>query len=373
MGSSTAHPDNLLDVLVTSGTKVHCDSLDRGIFARLKGRVSGITSNQAILYSELSILSSTKHTELIGRSAAQAKHLFEKFRHEDEALTLEALAVDVCALNLALEILPGLEEKEGLLFIQVNALHSTDSGAMVRNGLRLRDLLGVMVKEQGLGGSVRYADRVVVKVPSTWEGIQACRILEREYDIRTTATTCYSVEQAALAAEVGCSFVAPYVNEIGVHLGDERLVVDGKPDLGLPGRIQRMYDQRGVEKTKVFPASLASTEDCMRFVGAGYLTAAAPVLEELVDAEVSEGDGQIGQSYPGAAFDGEGEVESVDYANDEKAWREALESRDGGVRLKKTDMAIKIFSDMQKKLENLVKPYLNDSRSLNLTKPLEKS
>lgn len=58
--------------------------------------------------------------------------------------------------------------------------------------------------------------RVCVKIPATWEGLQACRELEKK-GIATLATTVFSLEQAVLAADAGCRYVAPYVNELRVH------------------------------------------------------------------------------------------------------------------------------------------------------------
>ena len=59
-------------------------------------------------------------------------------------------------------------------------------------------------------------DRVCIKIPATYEGLEACRILEAQ-GIKTLATTLFSVEQAILADEVGCEYVAPYVNELKVR------------------------------------------------------------------------------------------------------------------------------------------------------------
>lgn len=58
--------------------------------------------------------------------------------------------------------------------------------------------------------------RVCIKIPSTYEGIAACRILENK-GIATLATTMFCMEQAALAADAGCTYIAPYVNELKVH------------------------------------------------------------------------------------------------------------------------------------------------------------
>jgi transaldolase len=58
--------------------------------------------------------------------------------------------------------------------------------------------------------------RICIKIPSTWEGLQACKILETS-GVTTLATTLFTIEQAALAGEVGCHYIAPYVNELKVH------------------------------------------------------------------------------------------------------------------------------------------------------------
>ena len=58
--------------------------------------------------------------------------------------------------------------------------------------------------------------RVCIKIPSTWEGLQACRTLQAT-GIKTLATTLFTFTQAALAAEVGCHYIAPYLNELRVQ------------------------------------------------------------------------------------------------------------------------------------------------------------
>jgi transaldolase len=58
--------------------------------------------------------------------------------------------------------------------------------------------------------------RVCVKVPSTWEGFQACRELEQR-GIKTLATTLFCMEQTVLAGDAKCTYIASYVNELKVH------------------------------------------------------------------------------------------------------------------------------------------------------------
>lgn len=58
--------------------------------------------------------------------------------------------------------------------------------------------------------------RICIKIPATWEGLTACRVLEA-VGVHTLATTLFSMAQAVRAAEVGCTYVAPYVNQLRVH------------------------------------------------------------------------------------------------------------------------------------------------------------
>lgn len=61
--------------------------------------------------------------------------------------------------------------------------------------------------------------RVCIKIPATWEGMQACRELEKQ-GIATLATTMFCLEQAALASHAGCTYIAPYINELRVHFDE---------------------------------------------------------------------------------------------------------------------------------------------------------
>jgi len=58
-------------------------------------------------------------------------------------------------------------------------------------------------------------DRICIKIPSTYEGLEACRILEAQ-GVGTLGTTLFCLEQAILAQEVGCHYISPYINELKV-------------------------------------------------------------------------------------------------------------------------------------------------------------
>ena len=59
--------------------------------------------------------------------------------------------------------------------------------------------------------------RGCVKIPSTSEGLQACRVLQLK-GIETLATTLFMLEQAVVAADAGCHYIAPYLNPLRVQI-----------------------------------------------------------------------------------------------------------------------------------------------------------
>lgn len=80
---------------------------------------------------------------------------------------------------------------------------------------KAENCVGVVAVVKALDTEVA-SKRICVKIPANWEGLQACRILE-DKGIATLATTMFCMEQATLAAHVGCTYIAPYVNELKVH------------------------------------------------------------------------------------------------------------------------------------------------------------
>ena len=77
--------------------------------------------------------------------------------------------------------------------------------------------LGILKLTETISSSVGVASRICIKIPSTWEGLQACRVLEKE-GVSTLATTLFTKAQAILAGEVGCRYIAPYVYELKVQV-----------------------------------------------------------------------------------------------------------------------------------------------------------
>lgn len=67
-------------------------------------------------------------------------------------------------------------------------------------------------------------EQVIIKVPATYAGLQACRILKQEYSVQTLATTVFTLAQAVAAAEAECAAISPYIDDLAANLDPSALV-----------------------------------------------------------------------------------------------------------------------------------------------------
>jgi len=238
--------------------------------------------------------------------------------------------------------LPILKHLSGSMHIQVNPLHSYSTWAMIANAERIHRLFQHIAPDFS-------TSRICIKIPSTWEGLQACRILEAK-DMKTLATTLFSMEQAALAGKMGCTYIAPYVNELRVHFDQE--YKDEAPNFQLCVDAQRYYAKHG-QKTMVLPASLTSVAECMKLAGADHITISPPLLRQLAVTDYDKA------TYPSlydveAVTDSNDELEELNDLEVEEKFRMAFTRRDGGKQEVKLVQAINIFCDFQVKLEKML-------------------
>jgi len=126
-------------------------------------------------------------------------------------------------------------------------------------------------------------DRVLVKVSTTWEGIQAAEQLERE-GIHCNMTLLFSFAQAVASAEAGVTLISPFVGRIyDWHKAARK--VDDIPVAEDPGvasvtRIYRYYKKFGYA-TQVMGASFRKTEQIAALAGCDLLTIAPELMERL--------------------------------------------------------------------------------------------
>lgn len=126
-------------------------------------------------------------------------------------------------------------------------------------------------------------DRILIKLASTWEGIRAAEILEKE-GINCNLTLLFSLAQAVACADAGVFLISPFVGRI-TDWYKKAEGVDGYEAEADPGvlSVRRIYDyykSNGVD-TIVMGASFRNAEQIAALAGCDRLTIAPALLEEL--------------------------------------------------------------------------------------------
>lgn len=166
-----------------------------------------------------------------------------------------------------LEIIPGRVSTE------VDARLSFDVKGTVekaRHIIRLYD-------EQGID-----RDRVLIKIASTWEGLQAASLLEKE-GIHCNMTLLFSLIQAIQAAESGCTLISPFVGRIldwyKAHTGGDYAA---REDPGVQSVTQIYHYLKHYDlKTEVMGASFRNVGQIRALAGCDLLTISPSLLDEL--------------------------------------------------------------------------------------------
>ncbi len=130
-------------------------------------------------------------------------------------------------------------------------------------------------------------DRVLVKLASTWEGIRAAEILEKE-GIHCNMTLLFGLHQAIASAEAKATLISPFVGRIldWYKKNEPNNNYDGPNDPGVQSvtTIYNYYKKFGY-KTVVMGASFRNTGEIKELAGCDLLTIAPKLLEELETTE----------------------------------------------------------------------------------------
>ncbi|KAI4728193.1 transaldolase [Aureobasidium sp. EXF-10728] len=282
-------------------------------------------------------LQKPKNEPLIIESIQQAKQLYPQYASE---ATFEQFASEVMAVKLSARMIPYLT---GRALIQTNPYHAYSTSATVANAKRIIAIYKQVLPEHP-------SNRVCIKIPSTWEGIAACKELEQQ-GIVTLATTLFSLEQAAAAHAAGCSYIAPYVNELAVHFVAGH--IDNDKGFALTLACQTFYARIG-SKTQVMPASLTSVDECLHLAGANHITISPPLLAALAATPFSASPSIFDETDTAEAID---DAQLLETVTDQASYRIAYTRLKNGVQEKKLVDAINIFADCQDRTEGLVKRY----------------
>ncbi|HXW93619.1 MAG TPA: transaldolase [Terriglobales bacterium] len=130
-------------------------------------------------------------------------------------------------------------------------------------------------------------ERVLIKIASTWEGIQAADELEQE-GIHCNLTLLFSFAQAIACAEAGVTLISPFVGRIydwyKKEAGGKEIPPDQDPGVVSVTRIYNYYKKYGY-KTQVMGASFRNLNQIIRLAGSDLLTISPELLEQLEQTE----------------------------------------------------------------------------------------
>jgi len=188
-------------------------------------------------------------------------------------------ACDMLAVNIGKEILQIIP---GRISTEVDARLSYDTE---RSIAKARQLIK-MYNDAGIAN-----DRIFIKLASTWEGIRAAEVLEKE-GINCNLTLLFSFAQARACAEAGVFLISPFVGRImDWYKKNEGRDFAAQEDPGVQSvtSIYNYYKAFGY-KTIVMGASFRNIGEILELAGCDNLTIAPSLLAELeaVEGEVVE-------------------------------------------------------------------------------------
>jgi len=188
----------------------------------------------------------------------------------DESKIL-ALALDRLAVEFGLRI---LQIVPGRVSTEVDARLSYDTAATVEKG---RYLIG-LYEAAGI-----KRERILIKIASTWEGIRAAEILQKD-GINCNLTLLFGMHQAVACAEAGVRLISPFVGRI-LDWYKKAEKKESYPPAEDPGvvsvaKIYNYYKKHG-HQTEIMGASFRNLGEIVELAGCDLLTIAPNFLAEL--------------------------------------------------------------------------------------------
>ncbi len=123
---------------------------------------------------------------------------------------------------------------------------------------------------------------MLIKIGSTWEGIRAAEVLERE-GIHCNLTLLFSFAQAVACAEAGVTLISPFVGRIYDYFRKAKgaeIPVDADPGVESVRRIYAYFKKHGYA-TQVMGASFRRVEQITQLAGSDLLTISPELLATL--------------------------------------------------------------------------------------------
>ncbi len=260
------------------------------------------------------------------------KHLLERAARDNAGKNTDEI-IDRLLVAFGLEILKLIP---GRVSTETDARLSFDTEGTIAKGRTL-------IAFYEAAGIPR--ERVLIKIASTWEGIHAAQVLEKE-GIRCNMTLLFSLPQAIACADAGAQLISPFVGRIydwyKKSTGQE---YGGADDPGVQSvkRIYNYYRKFGY-KTEVMGASFRNTSQITELAGCDLLTISPELLQKLAEADTA-----ITRKL---SVETAQASDAIKLTLDEKAFRAML--NDDAMGTEKLAEGIRLFCADAVKLEKMV-------------------
>ncbi|CAM6284061.1 transaldolase [Klebsiella aerogenes] len=245
-------------------------------------------------------------------------------------------ACDQVAVDIGSEV---LRHVPGRISTEVDARYAWDRGMCVAQARKLIQ----MYEKNGIG-----AERILIKLAATWEGIRAAEELEKS-GINCNLTLLFSFAQARACAEAGVYLISPFVGRIydwyQKHQPQTEYQADLDPGVVSVRQIYQYYKSHGYD-TVVMGASFRRIEQIQALAGCDRLTISPALLDELAanDAPLSR------QLQPGYVS----ETRPSPMSQAEFLWQHHQDP----MAVEKLSEGIRLFAADQLKLENQIRQML---------------
>lgn len=223
------------------------------------------TTNPSLI---LAAAKKAEYAALIDNAVVAAKKSSGTISEKAEA------ALDILLVEFGSEI---LKIVPGRVSTEVDARISFNKEATIKKALEIIALY----KAKGIA-----KERVLIKIASTWEGIQAARELEAKHGIHVNLTLLFSFVQAVAAAEAKATLISPFVGRIlDWYKASTGKTYESTEDPGVHSvkSIYNYYKKFGY-KTIVMGASFRNIGEIKELAGVDFLTISPGLLEELYNS-----------------------------------------------------------------------------------------
>jgi transaldolase len=258
-------PQNLLEQL----RKYTVVVADTGDFEAMeKFRPTDATTNPSLLTTAAQM---PQYQPLVDGVLMNARKELGESATDHDVANLAFKRLAVAFGKKILEIVPGRVSTE------VDARLSYDTRATI-------DQARAIIKQYDEAGVGR--DHVLIKIASTWEGIRAAEVLEKE-NIHCNLTLLFGVHQAIAAADAGVTLISPFVGRIlDWYKKDTGKDYHGADDPGVQSvtKIYNYFKKFGY-KTVVMGASFRNIGEITELAGCDLLTISPQLLGELESTE----------------------------------------------------------------------------------------